>query len=239
MLNTQPAAAECTRALERYVARLEGRIGAGDGTLLDRHLSVCDHCQRSCSEFHHLHGEMNRLLGARKLSDDFDAQSTLRLKQKREMSRSGSTSAAALSAVALNLPETESASPAESWQTLQDRLGAAPWWVVSVALHVLVIVLLGLITMSIGVLEHSNSVIVLTNLGPRSSSASARAGPWTVACRTWTGRGIPLTSGARSAGVSIRPCSARSAWRCTTATCRCIGKAGPQHLRAWNSWPGG
>jgi len=45
-----------------------------------------------------------------------------------------------------------------------NRLGAAPWWGVSVALHVLVILLASLVTMTIGTLGETDEVILVTNI---------------------------------------------------------------------------
>lgn len=54
--------------------------------------------------------------------------------------------------------------PAESSNRSLARLGAAPWWLVSCALHLLIIALAGLITMSIEPPKNDDSIIMLTEL---------------------------------------------------------------------------
>ena len=64
-------------------------------------------------------------------------------------------------------PEVAAAAPAGLLDIFGARLGAAPWWLVSCALHILVIVLAGLITMSIDLPKNDDAVIMVTELSQR------------------------------------------------------------------------
>src|SRR5580693_2735236 len=58
--------------------------------------------------------------------------------------------------------------PALDWPTKQaailNRLGNAPWWCVSLALHVLIILLASLVTMSIVAPNSDNETVMVTEL---------------------------------------------------------------------------
>jgi hypothetical protein len=48
-----------------------------------------------------------------------------------------------------------------------DRLGAAPWWFVSVSVHILLIALAGLVTMAIEMPQNNDNVVMITELQQR------------------------------------------------------------------------
>src|SRR5258708_3562981 len=58
--------------------------------------------------------------------------------------------------------ELEEVGAGASSDSVFARMGAAPWWMVSCALHVLVIALASLISMSIGAPKADDSVIMVT-----------------------------------------------------------------------------
>src|SRR5262249_46548773 len=53
--------------------------------------------------------------------------------------------------------------------TLFERLGAAPWWFVSFSLHILIIALAGVISMSIELPRSDDAVVMMTELQPRAA----------------------------------------------------------------------
>ena len=73
--------------------------------------------------------------------------------------------------LALALPVEAAAAPSP-WQ---ERLGRAPWWFVSLALHVLVIVLASLVTMAIELPRSDDGIIMVTELSARPEAKSDEA----------------------------------------------------------------
>jgi hypothetical protein len=60
------------------------------------------------------------------------------------------------------------------------RIGAAPWWFVSLSFHVLIIALASLISMSIELQNGDDSVIMVTELQPRAAAVQETAKPKTA-----------------------------------------------------------
>ena len=135
---------------------LEAKLTAEERGAVDRHLANCPDCSAAFKRFAQVQGLLHGAFESEPISAEF--------KQKAGEGMRVATQ----SVLAVQTGAQEPVS-APLYASLVDRMGTAPWWAVSMVLHVLVITLLGLITMSIGILDDRNSVIVLTNLEKMSA----------------------------------------------------------------------
>ena len=183
------AGSTCQSVKEDFRAYLERQLPKSEVRVLEEHLHGCERCTRALAEYQRMFKLMDRTIGSGKLNEAFDRRAEARLKRTPEgVALPSSANSAALSTPLLRgqkraareeefVEEEEmepvAAAPRGALENLTDRFGAAPWWAVSVVLHVLVIILLGLITMSIGILGNTDSVVVLTNLEKMSAVKQA------------------------------------------------------------------
>ena len=68
--------------------------------------------------------------------------------------------------------------PSVSWaDSLQEQFGSAPWWVISTVLHVIILMLMALITISVPDKDKDTTLILqdLMRAPPRSTTRSCRA----------------------------------------------------------------
>ena len=142
---------DCREVAERIPPLVEKSLAPEEAEAVQAHLRGCPRCFEAVRRFQRLQAFAQGALGPNVIPAGFTAETGRRLQAVTSHSLPVLGAAEATAAASLG-------------ERVRDRLGAAPWWAVSVVLHVLVIVLLGLITMSIGSLEDLNSVVVLTNL---------------------------------------------------------------------------
>jgi len=144
------SSANCDQVAELACDFVDRRVSHEEHAAVEAHLHACISCR---AELTHIVAVRNFMKGSLKpgaLAADFKPETVESLR----------LTTGAVLAVKPVEPDSEPFAVL----SLAERLGAAPWWAVSVALHVLVIILLGLITMTIGILENRTSVVVLTNL---------------------------------------------------------------------------
>ena len=143
----------CRAACERLPDYLERKLPEPDAAALENHLRACAACRLKLSQYRDVQGLLQSALiqpaGA-------DAETSTRLR--------GITTGPWLKVPATNEPRAEVKA---GLGTLAQRFGAAPWWAVSVALHVLVILLASLVTMTIGEMGGEEEIIVVTNIEKR------------------------------------------------------------------------
>ena len=165
MKNAQPYRIDCAAAAALVVEKLEGRLDAQRALALDAHLAACTRCHAMSLQYAKMHSLMLHGIAARGVSDGFDERSNRRLQERRAAIEEHHTTSAALTSVRLGLDPEEVKVPAAAG--LAQRFGAAPWWAVSVSLHVLAILLASLVTMTIGEVLDKDEVIVVTNIEKR------------------------------------------------------------------------
>ena len=131
---------DCEALAENMESYMEKTISLADAQAFEAHMNSCDACRKAV--------HYSRAVGG--LIDYVDAKP-----------QRASASAAARAAVRVNASEAVAEAPRGS---LTERLGGAPWWMVSCALHVLVIALASLVSMAIELPRNDDAVIMVTEL---------------------------------------------------------------------------
>lgn len=167
-------AVDCANSVEYFRGALEGYLSSQEADELELHLSGCSECSEAAEQYSMMHGMMDNLLGSRRISPDFDERSTRRLMERREAMKTGSITSQDLTAQAIagfqkreftyegeDDDEQAVAQPSEGFlDSLQERFGAAPWWIISGAFHTLLILLITLIGLAIMRVKDKDTVIV-------------------------------------------------------------------------------
>jgi len=167
-MNTRNAVI-CDAVVEAIPAYLEGSLPPGEAAAFDRHMKACEACAKELEEHQQVLSLVARAYSNKKISAGFDQAAdqklvTLRQTGKHVASQGDDKDGAFLA---------EQAFERAGQGTLFASLSAAPWWGVSVALHVLVILLAGLISMSIELPKPEDGVVVITELQPKTQIAAA------------------------------------------------------------------
>jgi len=145
-----PAAAPanaCEQVWEDFRPYAEGELQGPARQAMEKHLAGCATCQQEFATYRRFHGYMDRTLGARAIPADFDqrAETVLRntpastdLPPEAQMDDAGEP-------VGVGAEGEEEGELVEAGVPLAMRMGGAPWWVVSVALHALVLAFAALV----------------------------------------------------------------------------------------------
>lgn len=129
-----------------------------DDLATDEHLAVRDHL-RSCNEcrarergFRQVGGLMSGAIGPRVLSKDFLEETGKRLAKVTAEPTADEAE-----------EDVVEPAPASFVDALTDRMGAAPWWIISGAFHALVLLLVTLIGMAL-LRSNTRDVVIVTDL---------------------------------------------------------------------------
>ncbi|MFH0940210.1 MAG: zf-HC2 domain-containing protein [Planctomycetota bacterium] len=140
----------CADIRECVVRYVDGTLSSEERHALEVHLKSCVTCRDTIKRFRDVHGLMQNSISPTILNSNFIEQTSNRI-------QAGKTD---ISKTFLDVEKHES---------FADRLqvlGGAPWWGVSIALHVLVILLAGLISMSLALPTSEDAIVVITELQP-------------------------------------------------------------------------
>ena len=140
----------CAQAREQVVPYVDGTLSAEEKSAIEDHLLSCERCREAVQCHRGVLDLMRGTLGPAALNPAFVHETGKRLR------------------AILEAPEEYSSAfeTAASGLGLQSRLGGAPWWGVSLVLHVLAILLAGLISMGMELPRTDESVIMVTELLP-------------------------------------------------------------------------
>ena len=162
---------------------VEGQLAADERSACVSHIRGCAACRASFDRRKSLVSLMNQTLGQMQIGPAFEERAGKRLANldlEINALRTPSGGQNMLPPESVNvqklpLPwaQTDADDPdhevapaltgADERSTLQ-RLGGAPWWGVSLALHVLAILLASLVTMTIGTLDVQDDIVIITNI---------------------------------------------------------------------------
>ncbi|MCZ7643795.1 MAG: zf-HC2 domain-containing protein [Planctomycetota bacterium] len=169
---------ECLGARESFRGYAEGSLSMNEARALEAHLAACAGCAAELANFRRLYQLMDRTLGQRRLTQDFDRRAELAL---RETPSTGKRGAVPFTVPAGANPRTAETADQDGvnletsgfeeldvpgapvpgfLDNLQANLGAAPWWVISGAFHALLLLLLTLIGMALMRANEDQTVIV-------------------------------------------------------------------------------
>ena len=170
----------CEDAVESIRFMLDGELEGDTAAALNKHLSGCAACNAEYDRRRKVLALLGNTFNRRRISDDFDANANKRLTAMRETPvKSGAIRNARKSPQYAepsdpeegydNEPEEveEEEAVASAGPEMFANLGGAPWWAVSLALHVLIILLASLITTAIDLPKNDDAVIMVTELSQR------------------------------------------------------------------------
>jgi hypothetical protein len=132
----------CATASEFLPRYNDNDLSASERSAFDEHLRTCGGCREKLRRFNAMNGVL---------------QFTSRTEQEVERATGKKRQVE-------DAEELEAAPIGSAWY---DRMGSAPWWMVSCALHILVIALASLISMSIELPKNDDNVIMVTELAQR------------------------------------------------------------------------
>ncbi|MBI3828702.1 MAG: zf-HC2 domain-containing protein [Planctomycetes bacterium] len=144
---------DCNETAARFPPYAENTLAAGEKDAVNAHLRTCPHCQVALKRFNRLQDFARTALGPGVIPPEFGADTGRRLKQI----------TSSRSPVMVEEEELEPV-PVSGLDRFLTNAGGLPWWGISVAMHVLLIALLGLITMAIGQVNDNDTVVVVANL---------------------------------------------------------------------------
>jgi hypothetical protein len=168
----------CEAAVESIRFMLDGELDSGAESALNQHLAGCGGCKAEFEKRRKVLALLGNTFNRRKISDDFDVNANKRLTAMRETPARAHTRTApsARKSARFAAPQDpdqeveeqeEEEVVAASGPGMFANLGGAPWWLVSCALHVLVILLASLVSMAIELPKSDDAVIMLTELSQR------------------------------------------------------------------------
>ena len=129
---------DCERVAEHAAEYVERRLPKAAAAAIDAHLANCDACSESLRYSRAVHGLISYVNADRP--------------------------APAPASVALRPMESDAAVEYGAKPSYIDRFGAAPWWLVSLSMHVLIIVLATLVSISYEPPSSDDGVIMVTEL---------------------------------------------------------------------------
>jgi len=166
-------AVDCDKMLELFRPYLEGELPAGDAGQLETHIATCRFCANEFEEEKKVVSLLGEAFSEKKISEDFSDKADRRML---ELSRKPQQ---ALPAGAGGIPHNDMDGQSfipelAGAQSGQGRFAAvaaifsgAPWWLVSVVMHVLVIGLAGLISMAVSLPPSEEMSVMVTELSQR------------------------------------------------------------------------
>jgi len=143
--------ASCRQAAEALPEFAEGALGPSEREAVESHLVSCEGCRERLRRYQGVQGLIKGALGPNTLSKNFRETTAARLSAVLVPSQAENTAA----------PEEES--EARGGVPFLVRLGGAPWWLVSVSLHALVLLLVGLLALALPG-DDDHLVITVTRL---------------------------------------------------------------------------
>ena len=147
-----PAINDCKGISASMGPYVDGALGAEERTFIDKHLNACPACREGLKRFRSVQNLLEGALRPGDLDSTFLEDTGKRLR---------AVSAGSLAECA---DLTAAAERTGRWVGL---FGSAPWWFVSLSLHVLVIALAGLLSMAIELPRGDDQVVMITELQQR------------------------------------------------------------------------
>jgi hypothetical protein len=161
---------QCVAAIENFRAYAEGNLSMNEGKKLEAHLGSCASCNQEYQQSQHLYALMDVTLGARQIDPAFDQRAEKKMKQTPQdpaLVQAGVGAPASDDGAMLEAYDSSTGRSGSMVEFIRERLTAAPWWGVSVALHGLVLLLAGLISMAVELPKGEQPVITVTELAQR------------------------------------------------------------------------
>lgn len=173
-VGASPACRDTLGDLRTYV---EGSLDTDRHRAVERHLGECEECGEQLEAHRKLYTLMDRTIGSRHISRDFDANAERVLRDTPEQV-DARTLRRRLPPGAVPAPTYKEGEEIEGDEEeelfidppqrsflddLQERMGAAPWWIISGAFHALLLLLITLIGMAI-LRSKDQQLVIVTDL---------------------------------------------------------------------------
>ena len=172
----------CAQALELIRSHLEGDVSGVESASLQQHIKGCANCKTEFEVQARLISLLNQTFESNRVSETFDLHVNGKLKAQADQPEvvvqaslpakpRSARKSAVLAAPRVDVSEESGPVIAPAgpglFASMSQRLGGAPWWGVSLALHVLIIVLASLVSMAIELPRSDDGVIMITELQAR------------------------------------------------------------------------
>ena len=152
---------DCQQVAENLERYLERSVPKKESTLIEAHLEECEACRESVRCSRAVHGLLEYIQLDRR---EGDAMNELQQQEADQLAQQQDPN---------NPNELELAGVGEEKPSFAERFSGAPWWAVSLVLHVLVIALASLVSMAIEMPNKDNdTVIMVTELQSRNALAA-------------------------------------------------------------------
>jgi hypothetical protein len=164
----------CEPMMEQFRPYLEGQLGDHEAGALRQHLAHCQACSAELESQRKVLSLLNRTYGGRRISDGFEQRADRRMLQLKQSPVPMQLGQPTQLGARLHARKDDEGDEDEGVEVapragMLAGLGAAPWWLVSVTLHVLIIALAGLVSMAIELPKSDDGVIMVTELQGRQS----------------------------------------------------------------------
>ena len=133
----------------------DGTLTGDEHASADQHLKACTACRETLAQVQAIKTLLDGTLQEHVMRDKFNAETDQKLR---------SITADPQLEVDPVEERLVAAEPVGFFGGASDRFGAAPWWAVSVSVHVLAILLASLVTMTIGEVLDDGEIIIVTNI---------------------------------------------------------------------------
>jgi hypothetical protein len=150
----------CQKVEESICDYVNRELPEDEQNEIARHIRACKTCREGVDRYREVSGLLNNTIGGRAARPEFHEKTGQKLRAVLAQRPVASSRPADIEEEI----EVEAPSLTDRWQ---NRLGAAPWWFVSLALHVLLIALASLVTMAIEMPNNQDAVIMMTELQAR------------------------------------------------------------------------
>jgi hypothetical protein len=139
----------CEEASELVFDFANNRLNSGESDAFSIHLEQCGVCRAKVQRLQAVQGVLHETVGPKAISRNFNETTGQRLQT-----------------IAEEAPEEQGFLVASEPVGWKDRFSAAPWWAVSAVLHVLVLALASLISMTIELPKPEDALVTVTELAP-------------------------------------------------------------------------
>jgi hypothetical protein len=155
---------DCKEFMKRVAYYSEQSLPEDERIAFENHRVECKKCRDALNSYAQVYNVLHGAFKENVVSPDFAAKTGQRFRGVvSRADRKNSTMPADF--------EPEDEQPAASSGMVLARLGAAPWWMVSASLHILIIALASLVSMSFALPASDDGVVMMTELQPRQALA--------------------------------------------------------------------
>jgi hypothetical protein len=160
------ATMNCDDAVDSMRAYLEGELPADAKVALLEHVNACASCKQDFDARRQVISALSDAYSGIIISKGFDDQANSRLNSVRQLPTGQQSLPTGANAAVLDEDDAVLAGDVPSDRGLMGVFGAAPWWAVSIVLHLLIILLATLVSMTMELPPSEQALVTVTELAP-------------------------------------------------------------------------